>query len=243
MKKTLLSLAFIAISAFSFGQFSTGTISSTGLAVKIDTTPTDVTLTITAPATVWFGIGFGGLTMTTATDMFIWSSSSDRDYTSGGQVPPSVDQIQNWTISADNVASGFRTIVATRPLASSGDYTFINNASSIQVIIAAGSSTTFGFHAGKTWRTLTRSALGVEDFSLNSASIYPNPSSGVFNVQTKTGLEKINVYSQIGAFVKTIEVENGILNTEINLKGLQAGVYLLELQKGTEKSWKKIVLE
>jgi hypothetical protein len=241
MKKTLLSLAFIAISAFSFGQFSTGTVTNGGLVVKIDTTPTAVTLTITAPATVWFGIGFGSNAMGT-TDIFIWSDVASRDYTAAGHWV-NADAIQSWTVLAENVVSGFRTIVATRPLAVGGNYTFINDASSIPVIIAAGASTTLAQHAGRMTTTLSRTALGVEDFSLNSASIYPNPSSGVFNVQTKTGLEKINVYSQIGAFVKTIEVENGILNTEINLKGLQAGVYLLELQKGTEKSWKKIVLE
>ncbi len=243
MKKTLLSLAFITISAFSFGQFTTGTVVNSGLALKIDTTPTTVTLTITAPSTVWFGIGFGATTMSN-TDLFIWSDVASRDYRANGH-SVSADAVQDWTMLTDNVASGLRTIVATRPLATgeSGDYTFLNDASSIPVIIAAGGSTTLAQHAARTSATLTRSALGVDDFSLKSASVYPNPSTGIFNIQSKTGLEKINVYSQVGAFVKTIEVENGTLNTEINLKGLQSGVYLLELQKGTDKSWKKIVLE
>jgi Secretion system C-terminal sorting domain len=241
MKKTLLSLAFIAISAFSFGQFSTGTVTNGGLVVKIDTTPTAVTLTITAPATVWFGIGFGSNVMGT-TDIFIWSDVASRDYTAAGHWV-NADAIQSWTILSDSVISSSRTVVATRPLAVTGNYTFVNDSSPITVIVAGGFTTTLGGHAGRASATLPRTALGVEDFSLKAASVYPNPSTGIFNVQTKTGLDKINVYSQIGAFVKTIEVENGSLNAEINLKGLQSGVYMLELQNSTEKSWKKIILE
>ena len=46
----------------------------------------------------------------------------------------------------------------------------------------------FGFASG------TFTTLGVEDFSLNATSIYPNPSNGSFSIETKTRLDKINVY-------------------------------------------------
>jgi hypothetical protein len=85
--------------------------------------------------------------------------------------------------------------------------------------------------------------LGVDDFSLRSSEIFPNPSKGLFTIETKTTLESINVYSQTGVLVKTINLGLGSLESfEIDLQGLQTGVYLLELQNASEKSWKKILI-
>lgn len=85
--------------------------------------------------------------------------------------------------------------------------------------------------------------LGVEDFSLKSASIFPNPTKGDFIVKTKTFLTKINVYTQTGTFVKTIDVSNSTENVEVNIKDMETGVYLIELVNDKEKSWKKVILE
>jgi len=85
--------------------------------------------------------------------------------------------------------------------------------------------------------------LGVEDFSLNASQVFPNPSNGNFKVVTKTFLNKINVYAQTGALVKTIEVNSKENENEVSLAGLPSGVYLLELQNETEKSWKKVIVE
>jgi hypothetical protein len=247
MKKRLLTSIAFLIATMSFGQFSTGFVNITAnRTVKIDTNPTTVTLTMTGPNTVWLGLGFGGLGMASVSDMFIWSSSANRDYTPSGTLStPSADAAaaQSWTIVSDAVVGTVRTVVATRPLVSPGDYTFLNDASTIPIIYAQGSSSTFGYHgnAPHASTSLTRSILGVEDFTLNATVIFPNPSNGVFTVSTKTALEKIVVYSQTGAVVKTINV-NSIEATEVNVKGLQAGVYFLELNNSSEKSWKKIIV-
>ncbi len=55
-------------------------------------------------------------------------------------------------------------------------------------------------------------------------------------------MSKINVYSQTGAFVKTIEVSNDSKDIDVSINGLSSGVYLLELQNNVEKSWKKVVI-
>jgi hypothetical protein len=215
---------------------------TSGFTVKIDTNATTVTLTMTGPSNSWLGIGFGGFSMFEVNDMFIWNSSANRDYTpSGGQSTPSPDASQSWS-SSDSVSGTTRTVVATRPLVSSGDYTFLNDNSPINIIYALSNTTALSQHSGAhSAQTLTRSALGVEDFSLNASSIFPNPSNGNFTVKTKTYLSKINVYSQTGALVKIITVDSE--ENEINIKGLQTGVYFLELQNDSEKSWKKIMVE
>ena len=55
-------------------------------------------------------------------------------------------------------------------------------------------------------------------------------------------MNTVNIYTQTGAFVKSIEVENGDENVDINIVGLQTGVYLLELVNDTQKSWKKVIV-
>ena len=237
------------LSTLSFAQFSTGTITlagSTGT-IKIDTNATIVTMTLTFNSTHWLGIGFNGLSMSDVTDMFIWNATANRDYTpSGGHSAPSADAeaSQSWTIVSDNVDGTTRTVVATRPLVSSGDYTFLNNTTSINIIFSEGSSTSIAYHGNNPHdaQTLQRTSLGVEDFSLNASSVYPNPSNGAFTVSTKTTLNEINVYSQTGALIKTIKVEDSSEKVDVSINGLQSGVYLIELKNDSDKSWKKVIV-
>ncbi|WP_396178724.1 T9SS type A sorting domain-containing protein [Flavobacterium sp.] len=246
MKQKLLLIVAIAMGFSSFAQFSTGTVTlTTGMTLKIDTNSTTVTLTLTGPSNTWLGIGFGGNSMASVSDMFIWNSSANRDYTPSGYSPPSPDASgsQSWTIGSDNVASGVRTVVATRNLVSTGDYTFTNSTSSIPIIFALSNNTFLSQHTGvHTSTTLTRTALDVEDFSLNASAVYPNPSTGNFRVKSKTTLDRINIYSQTGAFMKTVEGDLGANELEINVEELPKGVYLIELQNASEKSWKKIII-
>lgn len=250
MKKQLLIALCLTIGLFANAQFTTGTVNLAGSTrtIKIDTNATTVTMTLTGDSTHWLGIGFNGFSMSEVTDMFIWNSTANRDYIApGGHSQPNPDAAgsQSWTIVSDTVAGGVRTIVATRALVSAGDYTFLNNSSSINIIFSEGSTTTLGYHGNNPHdaQTLTRTALGIEDFSLNASQVYPNPSNGLFLVKAKTSLTKINVYTQIGSFVKTIEVPNNAETAEVNVQELQKGVYLIELVNNTEKSWKKIIVE
>lgn len=228
----------------SFAQFTTGTVTLTGtMSIKIDTDATKATLTLTGPSTTSLAIGFGGLSMGAVTDMFVWSSSSNRDYTSSGYSTPSPDAVQSWTVVSDDVVSTTRTVVATRALTSSGDYTFVNSSATIPIIYSLNGSTTFGQHGTKGSKNLTRSALGVEDFSLNTAAIYPNPSNGNFKIEAKSPLTKLSVYTQSGTFVKTIVFEGNSNTEDVNLKNLATGVYFIELQSDSDKAWKKIIIQ
>jgi hypothetical protein len=245
MKKITFLLLFVGVSTF--GQFTTGIVNLTATrTLKIDTNATTATMTLTGSNTRWLAVGFGGNSMSTVTDMFIWNSTADRDYTpSGFQSSPSPDLTESWTILSDDVVGVTRTIVATRPLVSAGDFTFLNNTSSINIIFNQGTSDVLAYHGNNPTergpRILTRTALGLEDFSLNATQIYPNPSNGDFMIKTKTGLDKINVYSQVGTFVKTIMVNNADA-VEVNIKDLSSGIYLIELVNASDKSWKKIIV-
>ena len=254
-KKIFLSLMLITASmTVALGQFT----GSVGLGwpnttVRIDTRPTTVTLTLKGDSTRWLALGFGTnpTTMATCTDMFIWNDTPDRDYTpdtasNSGHNMPIADADQSWTIDSDSVTAGIRTVVATRPLVSAGDYTFLNNNSGLYFIFAQGATTTLAYHGTNIHSGAAFSRfyyLALEEFSLKSTSIYPNPSKGTVTVKTNTSLDKITIYSQTGAVVRTIPVESLKEDNEINVSGLAAGTYIFELQNGTEKAWKNVVVE
>ena len=261
MKK--ITLLFIALATFNgfAQQKSTGLVtlsSNTSAILLLDNSNATATLTLSGPNDRWFALQFGSFAngdgMQSGEDIVYFNGTILVDAKHGGVgVTPSTDATNNWTLVSNNnnvPSTGLRTIIYSRPLNSgdSNDYVFNFADTSIDFSWARSASASYSFanHGGANRgyaidRPLT--VLGLEDFSLNASSIFPNPSNGAFLIKTKTTLEKINVYSQTGSLVKTIQVNDISENVEININGLQTGIYLLELVNATEKSWKKVIVE
>ncbi len=261
MKKfTLLLFGLLTFTGFS-QQKSTGVLTlqnNMTADLTLDNATSKVTLILTGPSDRWFGFGIGvssGFGMG-AGDVLVYTTSTtpaltDRRF--GGTFNPPIDATQSWTTVNDVAASGIRTLTLTRDLTNTdtlgSDFQMpYATTSSFSVVgVRAGSATfSVGSHGGAAsagYATATFTTLGVEDFSLKASSIYPNPSNGTFRIQTKTALSKVNVYGQTGNFIKTIDVKDNSQDVEVNLKGIATGIYLLELQNDTDKSWKKIIVE
>ncbi len=151
MKHVLILVVVFLCNTVLFAQFESPvtTLGASGMTVKFQTNATKVTLTLTGPESNYLAIGFGGISMGTVADAFIWNSTTDRDYTmSGVRSAPSPDAVasQDWTIVTDNVAAGIRTVNATRDLATTGDYAFTNAAVSFDIIFATANTTSLSYH-------------------------------------------------------------------------------------------------
>ena len=154
MAKKIAILFFFSIAInHAFAQFSSGTVSlgSSGMTVKLETTSTTVTLTLSGNSNSYLGIGFGTSGMVNGADGFIYNSTSNRDYTfKGVGVTPSADAAQDWKETSNSIASGIRTVVATRTLAGgAGDKAIANAAGAISIFYARGSSTTLAYPCRK----------------------------------------------------------------------------------------------
>ncbi|MEO7975695.1 T9SS type A sorting domain-containing protein [Flavobacterium sp.] len=259
MKKITL-LAILVISSASFAQQkSTGNVTlTTNMTVNLtlNNTTSKATLTLTGPSDRWFALQFGSFAegdgMAAGEDLVYANATTIVDASHNGVgSAPSTDAAQNWTVTSNTVASGIRTIIAERNLSTgdTNDYTFNYANSSIDFVWARRSSAGYGLnYHGATNRGYSVSVplsttLGVDDFSLKTSSIYPNPSNGNFTIETKTGLDQINVYSLIGTLVETIDLKDTSNTVEVSLKNLQSGVYLVQLKNEKDKSWKKIIIE
>lgn len=166
MKNNLLFLYFLFLSAsFQAQTYSTGVVSlssTPGLAmtVKIDV-GTQVTLTLTGPSGRWFALGFNATSMGSGNDVVSVHAAGTLnafDASISGNSAPSADPQQNWTIVSDQVASGVRTVVATRALNTGdiNDHTFTAAAGSLSIIWARSGSAIYSFsYHGSTNRGIT----------------------------------------------------------------------------------------
>jgi hypothetical protein len=254
MKKiTILLFALFSFKGISQSK-STGVINLTSNMTAnftLNNTTSKATLVLTGPSDRWFALGLGvssGFSMNSG-DVIVYSTSlTDRNY--GGFSAPATDSSQDWTTVSNDVVSGIRTLTLERFLTNSDTNDFqLPYATTLSISLAwarsSSVSTSLSNHgnSNRGFASGTFTTLGAEDFSLNSSVIFPNPSNGEFSISSKTILNKVNIYSQTGALVKTIEVTDNSNEVEVKVNGLTSGIYFIELLNDSEKSWKKIIVE
>ncbi|OBW42853.1 hypothetical protein AB670_00803 [Chryseobacterium sp. MOF25P] len=257
MKKILLVFS-IALANFAWAQFTTGTVTlSTGMTVKLDTSATLATLTLTGPDTSYLGVGFGGTGtsggMVSGVDGFIYNVNSttntNLDYTFAGVGnTPNPDAVQDWTITSNTVASGTRTIVATRSLSGgAGDTAFTNAAGTMNIFFAKGSSTTLAYHGGGTgnrgYAVLTKAGtLGVNDVFAENKKVllYPNPAKETVSFKNADKIKSVDIYESTGRKVKTVKIDGD----NINVSDLKSGNYYFEITlKDGSTAYQKLIKE
>jgi hypothetical protein len=226
---------------------------------KLDAGAGKVTAIINGPADRWFGVVIRPTGSTTTGmkdgDLLLFSSNtfSDRNLVATGSAGVIKDASEDWSGDFAGVVNGtVRTLTLTRNLTNSDtagqDFQMpygTTNSFKVLGVTPPTPAVAIGGHNsnnGVTSATATFTILGVEDFSLNAATVGPNPAKGSFTINSKTGINKVEIYSQTGAFVKTINV-NPSSNTEISVDGLSQGVYLMELKNDTDSSWKKVIVD
>ena len=81
--------------------------------------------------------------------------------------------------------------------------------------------------------------------NLNQLSIYPNPATGLVNIELEEAgeaLENIKIFSIDGKLVKEINIVNNSTE-QINLSNLSRGFYLVELQTANTRYVEKLILK
>jgi hypothetical protein len=92
------------------------------------------------------------------------------------------------------------------------------------------------------------STFGVNDTSINSLRIWPNPAKETVNYQFASNSEQTCLVELIdlqGRIVYSQNIVGGAANIkgEINTSSYSKGVYILNLSQGNQKSYKKVVLQ
>ena len=80
---------------------------------------------------------------------------------------------------------------------------------------------------------------GVEDESLVTLNMYPNPASDVLNISAQNTINTVEIYNVLGQKVIRMNVED--TSAEINVSNLNAGIYLIKYEINNRTSTKKFV--
>ncbi|WP_172280643.1 T9SS type A sorting domain-containing protein [Chryseobacterium sp. Chry.R1] len=253
MKKVLLTLGLIMASMVSAQFFSSGTVNlgSTGMSVKLDTSPSLVTITLKGPDTTFLGIGFGNVGMANGADGFVYNANStantNLDYTFGGIGSISPDTTQNWTMTSNTTSGGVRTVVATRSLTGGAeDFAISNAAGSINIFYAKGNNTlNLSYHGGanRGYATLNMAgalSTGEVIAQNNKVVLYPNPAKETVNFKNADKIKSIDIYEATGRKVRSVKL-NG---ENVSVSDLKSGNYYFEitLKDGT-LSFEKLIKE
>ncbi len=82
-------------------------------------------------------------------------------------------------------------------------------------------------------------ALGVNDFSADVFSVYPNPVKNVLNISSKAAVDSITVYDILGKVVLTASPD--MVSPSIDMSGLSSGAYLVNVKIGNASKTVKVI--
>lgn len=96
----------------------------------------------------------------------------------------------------------------------------------------------------KTSNGCTPPSAGVTEYTANAINIIPNPSAGQFIIASPAYALKdceVRIFDALGNLVKYINHHQGI-EIHVDLRGVSEGVYFLELNNGTGKVTKRLIV-
>lgn len=101
-------------------------------------------------------------------------------------------------------------------------------------------STNGNYGGGESVNFRSDGVLSVENNTIDMVTLYPNPSTGIINVQTKNTLD-ITIFDITGKQVfNASDISN---KNQIDLNGLSAGLYLVKMNDGINQSTQKLIIK
>jgi plastocyanin len=84
-----------------------------------------------------------------------------------------------------------------------------------------------------------------ESFSSNGLKLFPNPAKGTFSIQfaQATSVESVQILGSSGMVVMQQTVGKTLSQHQVDVSGLQAGLYQVVINTGSQKLLQKLVVE
>ena len=98
----------------------------------------------------------------------------------------------------------------------------------------------YGMYGAEMWIDNIRideSHVGIEEETMNTVSIYPNPATTVLNVEA-VGYNTIEIVNLLG---QTVYAANATSNMQINVSNLNSGVYFVRLNGANGTTTQKFI--
>lgn len=99
-----------------------------------------------------------------------------------------------------------------------------------------------GNYGGGFTEAFSRGALGLDEVQISDVNVYPNPSTGIVNLSSKSTIDGVKVYDITGRLVKTVS-KLASDKTVLNLSNLSSGTYILKIQADNKVVTKKVIIK
>ena len=207
-----------AINYATAGNYTVSLTTSNG--VDSDTITKTAYITVTTPSSVEVVIADGSSCSTSVT----FNAILTPEVTSGASY--------RWYINNAFQVSGSGSLTFTPSSINDGD----------EVRFEVSHSSLSACHTGSTLIsetiTLDCSTLSVDEFSLNSIKLYPNPANNTVYIKGLNETANIKVYSSFGNEVLSLE---SISNNKLDISTLASGMYIVKISTNKGQAIKKVI--
>ena len=170
----------------------------------------------------------------TGNNVSFWAKSCDSEYG---------NEIFQVLVSTTNTDPASFTLISPEGLTTPADITYHQYSynldayanQNVYIAIRCVSEDQFGFMVDDF--LVTAGSLSTQEIDNNTKlTIFPNPVSEVLNIRTDTKIQGVNVYDLSGRKINT-----KIINNEINVRHLEKGTYIIEIESSTGKTSHKFI--
>ncbi|MFK7781913.1 T9SS type A sorting domain-containing protein [Psychroserpens sp.] len=94
---------------------------------------------------------------------------------------------------------------------------------------------------GTSWADVTPTTLSTDEFNTSAFKVYPNPTSlGFVNIQSANNAKTfVAVYDVLGKEV----INTALTNNQLNVSGLNSGIYIMKISQNNNSITKKLIIE
>lgn len=82
-------------------------------------------------------------------------------------------------------------------------------------------------------------SLNAQEFTKDDISIFPNPSSSYFNIESQLSIDHLKVFNLLGQTIVDVKQPS----RTIDVTGLNSGVYLVQLSSGQQNVTKRLIIK
>jgi hypothetical protein len=137
-------------------------VGQTSTSIIVDTEANIVDVLVDCPDSIWVGMGFDATSMAdTPYAIIVNADGNDVTERQLGNHAPGTVLDPSLNVTSDETSEGFRTVEFSRPLNANG-FAFPTEAGDLDVIVAAGSSTTFEQHSSENRQPATLTFAEVD---------------------------------------------------------------------------------
>lgn len=120
--------------------------------------------------------------------------------------------------------------------------------------VSPDSTTIYGLHQkdfafNETWSEISvviivgdeECILSIEDKLLSEINFYPNPSTGIYRIESPYLIESLELYNLLGELINKTTIHSQ--EYELNIQNQADGIYFVKMIIGEETVWKKLIKE